>query len=475
MKLSTKILVYIFAVLLSFPFLFFSFQYLSRAAYVKANIVVDAARTSGPFPDRWKALAQGGEEAGVRMLQPVVPQIAELYPRYIRLDHIYDFYDVVTRDSSGRLSFDFSKLDMTVCDIYNTGAKPFFSLGYMPPTMSSDGSLIGMPKNWGEWSLLVQKTVERYSGRDTVLPCGAMYDFWKSDLYYEVWNEPDLESFGKWRYQAGGKSYSDLYFYSVKGAEAATNVFPFKTGGPVTTALYKNWIQKFLDYVIANNLRLDFISWHHYSKKTDDYTRDVINLNKWLGESPRYDKFENLPKIISEWGYDSEKNPIADTNVGAAHTLASIRNFINANIEAAFLFEIKDGPIPSWGILDYSGAKRPRWYALQMLNTLEGNQIFVSGEGTYITALAAKSDTKTTLILTNYDGAGRNTEAVPVTFKGLGTGRYNLTKTYLDGRKESMLNLTPIGGEIKLNGEKSIVMPPNTIVSLELISSENTE
>ncbi len=475
MKLSTKILVYIFAVLLSFPFLFFSFQYLSRAAYVKANIVVDAARTSGPFPDRWKALAQGGEEAGVQMLQPVVPQIAELYPRYIRLDHIYDFYDVVTRDSSGRLSFDFSKLDMTVCDIYHTGAKPFFSLGYMPPTMSSDESLIGMPKNWGEWSLLVQKTVERYSGRDTVLPCGAMYDFWKSDLYYEVWNEPDLESFGKWRYQAGGKSYSDLYFYSVKGANAATNVFPFKTGGPVTTALYKNWIQKFLDYVIANNLRLDFISWHHYSKKTDDYTRDVINLNKWLGESPRYDKFENLPKIISEWGYDSEKNPIADTNVGAAHTLASIRNFINANIEAAFLFEIKDGPIPSWGILDYSGAKRPRWYALQMLNTLEGNQIFVSGEGTYITALAAKSDTKTTLILTNYDGAGRNTEAVPVTFKGLETGRYNLTKTYLDGRKESMLNLTPIGGEIKLNGEKSIVMPPNTIVSLELISSENTE
>jgi hypothetical protein len=475
MKFSTKILLSIFGILFSFPLLFFSFQYLSRAAYVKANIVVDSARTSGPFPDRWKALAQGGEESGVRMLEGVIPQVAELYPRYIRLDHIYDFYEVVSRDAEGRLSFDFSKLDMTVCDIYHTGAKPFFSLGYMPPTMSSDESLIGQPKVWGEWSLLVQKTIEHYSGKGTVLPCGAMYDFWKNDLYYEVWNEPDLESFGKWRYQAGGKSYSDLYFYSVKGANAATNVFPFKMGGPVTTALYKNWIQKFLDYVIANNLRLDFISWHHYSKKTDDYTRDVINLNKWLGESPRYDKFENLPKIISEWGYDSEKNPIADTEVGAAHTLASIRNFINANLEAAFLFEIKDGPTLSWGILNYSGGKKPRWYALQMVNALEGNQIFVEGEGTYVSALASKSDLKTTLILTNYDGTGRNTEAVPVTFKGLVNGKYNLTKLYIDGRKESILNMTPIGGEIKLNGEKSIVMTPNSIVSLELTSSQNTE
>lgn len=475
MKLSTKILLSIFGVLLSFPFLFFSFQYFSRAAYVKANIVVDVSKTSGPFPDRWKALAQGGEEAGVRMIEPVVPQVAELYPRFIRIDHIYDFNDVVSRDSSGRLSFDFSRLDQTVCDIYHTGAKPFFSLGYMPPTMADDGSLIGKPKDWNEWSLLVRKTIERYSGRETVLPCGALQDFWKTDLYYEVWNEPDLETFGKWRYQSGGKSYSDLYFYSVKGADAATNVLPFKMGGPVTTALYKNWIQKFLDYVTFNNLRLDFISWHHYSKRADDYTRDVINLNKWLGESPKYDKYENLPKIISEWGYDSEKNPIADTEVGAAHTLASIRNFVNANLEAAFLFEIKDGPSPSWGILAHDGTKKPRWFALQMVNALEGNQVFVEGEGTYVSALAATSDTKTSLILTNYDQRGTNTEAVPVTFMGLPPGDYNIVKKYLDGRTENILNLRPINGEIRLDREKSIVMTPNSVVSLILTASQNTK
>lgn len=467
-----RLVMFMTILVIATPLFFYSFQYFSRASAVKANIIVDINKVSGPFPDRWKALAQGGEESGVRMLENVVSKVSGLYPKYIRLDHIYDFYDVVTRNSSGNIIFDFSKLDETVCDIYHTGAKPFFSLGYMPPTMSDDGSLIGKPKNWNEWSFLVQKTVERYSSKDSVLPCGALEDFWKTDIYYEVWNEPDLESFGKWKY-TGAKSYSDLYFYSVKGASHAQNILPYKIGGPVTTALYKNWIQKFLDYIIANNLRIDFLSWHHYSKKTNDYTQDIININKWLGEDPKYDRYENLPKIISEWGYDSEKNPIADTEVGAAHTIASLRNLINAGLELSFLFEIKDGPTLSWGILTYQGQEKPRYKALKMLDTLEGNQLIVDGEGSNVSAIASKTEEdKIALILTNYDESGRNYEAVPVTFKNLDGESYKLTKTYLDGRSEVSLNLKPAIGELKLNGERSIIMPANTIVVLELFKVE---
>src|SRR3989339_1948900 len=178
-----RLVIFIIILTIAVPVLFYSFKTFSRAAPRKANIVVDVKKTSGPFPDRWKSLAQGGEESGVRMLENVVSKVSGLYPKYIRLDHIYDFYDVVSRDSSGNLSFNFDKLDLTVCDIYATGAKTFFSLGYMPPVIAKDGSLIGRPKDWNEWSLLVQKTIERYSGISTVLPCGAMADFWKTDIY----------------------------------------------------------------------------------------------------------------------------------------------------------------------------------------------------------------------------------------------------------------------------------------------------
>lgn len=454
------------------PILFYSFQSFSRASSIKANIVVDVAKTSGPFPDRWKAFAQGGEEAGVRMLENVVPKISELYPKYIRLDHIYDFYDVVSRDQSNNLNFNFDKLDKTVCDIYHTGAKPFFSLGYMPPTMSQDGSLIGKPKNWNEWTFLVQQTVEHYSGKETVLPCGVMEDFWKTDIYYEVWNEPDLESFGKWRYAGGDKNYSDLYFYSVKGAQQAQNVHTFKIGGPVTTALYKNWIQKFLDFVTINNLRIDFISWHHYSKKTDDYTDDIIKLNKWLGESSKYDQYQNLPKVISEWGYDSNVNEIADTEVGAAHTISSLRNLLNAEVQLAFLFEIKDGLSPSWGILTHDGQEKPRYKALKLLNSLEGNRLIVDGEGSNVSAIASINEEKISLVLTNYDQAGRNYEAVPVIFKNLEEVDYNLTKKFPDGRSEKYLNLKAIGGELRLEGDKSTIMPANTVVEIDLTKAQ---
>jgi len=440
---------------------FFSFRYFSKATPVKANIVIDTTKTLGPFPDRWKALAQGGEEKG-RMLGNVVSQIAGLYPRYIRLDHIYDYYDVISRNNKGSLVFNWNKLDETVCDIYHAGAKPFFSLGYMPPVISSDGSLISEPKDWNEWSTVVQKTIEHYSGKDNRL-CGQITGFWKTDVYYEVWNEPDLETFGKWSLYGGSKDYKLLYSYSVLGAQNAKRVYPFKLGGPATTALYQNWIQVFLDYVNANNLRLDFLSWHHYSKKTDDYTDDMINLNSYLTPE-KYRKYQRLPRIISEWGYDSEPNPIADTDIGAAYTIASIHNFIDYGFEMAFLFEIKDGPSPRWGILSYNGIEKPRYSSLKLLNLLEGKKLLVNGEGIYIDALASTSPEKTTVVLVNYDENNKNTELVPVTLTNLNPGKYTITMYYLGGNPISIPNIQVTNRKLR----RDILMKPNTVIAFEL-------
>jgi len=192
-----------------------------------------------------------------------------------------------------------------------------------------------------------------------------------------------------------------------------------------------------------------------------------------LGENPKYDRYENLPKIISEWGYDSEKNPIADTAVGAAHTVASLRNLLNARLELAFLFEVKDGPTLSWGILNNDGSPKPRYNALKLLNELDGNQLIVDGEGSNVSAIGSiNKDDKIVLILTNYDGSGRNYEAVPVLFKNLDGAKYNLTKKELNGRSNTSLNIQPENGEIRLDKEKSVIMPANTIVVLELIKVE---
>ena len=465
--MSLKIAViagFIILIIIFLPiFLLLYTQYLSVAAPVKANLVIDVKKTIGPVPDRWKALAQGGEEMGVRMLKNVIPQVAALYPRYIRIDHIYDYYNVVRRDSSGNLQLNWQRLDETVCDIFHSGAKPFFSLGYMPPALSEDGSLVSKPKNWDEWALVVQKTIERYSGQGTRL-CGQITGFWLTDIYYEVWNEPDLETFGQWSLYDSNKDYKTLYFYSSLGAQNAANVNRFLLGGPATTALYRNWIIQLIDFVRKNNLRLDFISWHYYSQKTQDFDSQSQDLNFWLA-SPEYETYRQIPKVISEWAYDSDPNPIADTNIGAAHTIASIRNFFRENVELAFLFEIKDGPIPRWGILTHDGQEKPRYQALKFLNQLRGSEVFVEGEGTFVKALASVSDNVVNLIIVNYDPKDRNTELVPITFYNLQPGRYTMNTIYVDGRSIPVKDLSiPSGGIL----QRSIIMPKNMVVAVEL-------
>lgn len=126
--------------------LFLFFQYQSRATPTKANISIDVSKTTATIPSRWLSLAQGGEEQGVRMLENVVSEVAALYPRYIRIDHIYDYYNVVKRTDQG-IIFNFNELDQTVCDIYHTGAQPFFVLGYMPESLSGDTTLVSAPKD----------------------------------------------------------------------------------------------------------------------------------------------------------------------------------------------------------------------------------------------------------------------------------------------------------------------------------------
>lgn len=465
-KLRSRLLLFITTGIIIIPLILYAVQYSSRATSVKANILIDVKQSTGGIPTRWLALAQGGEEKGVAMLSNVVSEVAALFPQYIRIDHIYDYYDVVSRDNNNNLVLHWDQLDTTVCDIYRTGAKPFFSLGYMPPPLSGDGSLISVPKDWSEWQYLVQKTIERYSGQSTRL-CGQVTGEWMKDIYYEVWNEPDLETFGKWSLYGGEKDYKKLYEYSVLGANEAQNVHNFFIGGPATTAAYKNWMHVFLDYISEKNLRLDFLSWHHYTKDTVDYTDDAANVSTWLSEL-QYQRFQSLPRIISEWGYDSEPNPIADTTIGAAHTIASIRNFSRYNISLAFLFDIKDGPVPRWGILAYDGKKKPRYHALRLLTLLEGERINVEGEGTFVRAMASTSPQKTAVILVNYDKENTNTELVPLTITHIENGMYTLTLTYLDGMTTVFNDITVTDSTLS----RSVLLPPNMVLAVELALQE---
>ncbi len=410
-------------------------KYLGKASGVPANIVVDTQAILGPLPRPWRNLAQGGEELSSPMIDDVTGEIKQLRTEYVRLDHLYDGYNIVGRGSDGRLTYDWSKLDSVVSDILKAGAKPFMALSYMPAVISK-GDIVDLPKDYGEWEQVVKATIEHYSGRNGMNI---------ANVYYEVWNEPDL--FGKWKTYTD-KNYLTLYLYAAKGAARANNVNGFKLGGPATTALYKNWVDSFLNFAVENKLKLDFYSWHRYNTELDQYEDDWKQINNWLDAHPEK---AGLELIVSEWGHNSENDKGYDGSFGAIHTLA-VSRVMMGRINRGFVFEIKDGPGNEqywgrWGLLTHekwgSPVKKPRFRALELLNSLGENRISVTGEGSWVKAIGTENEGKIKTLLVNYDQKGRHEEAVPVRFENLPSGDFTYKRTdFLGGSKTTKVATT---------------------------------
>jgi hypothetical protein len=206
----------------------------------KAEFTVNLTNSYDVPNFSWNNFAQGGEEKE-NMLRSVIPQVKTLKPNYIRIDHVYDFYEPVKRGTDGKLFYDWVRLDNEIKNIRDTGALPFISLSYMPPALAS-GNEVSNPNNWSEWQDLIKTTIEHISGKSGL---GI------ANVYYEVWNEPDL--FGDFKL-SGEKNYLNLYLYAAKGAQSTNNVYAYKIGGPAITSLRKDWIEAMLSYTKAHNL-----------------------------------------------------------------------------------------------------------------------------------------------------------------------------------------------------------------------------
>lgn len=445
------------ALLLFLPLLLFgAYQtviLISRATGTPATIVVDTKALLEPVKtDFYHAFSQGGEES-TDMLVPVLSEVKSLRPKLIRIDHIFDHYDVVGR-SGNDLTFNFTRLDAALDSIQATGAKPVLTLSYMPGVIAQGGSIINPPNNWDEWGLVVERTIEHYSGKSEKNISG---------VYYEVWNEPDLSQFGGWKI-GGDKSYLQLYRYASVGARRAQNVNTFYLGGPSTTGLYKNWILA----LITSGNRVDFLSWHSYLEEPRRFEQDQRNLISWLLPYPQYTL---VPKLITEFGFTGDKDTRYGTSFAAAHTAASVRQLISGTPTYLFSFQLKDGPGQEigngWGLLTHqSNGKRPkpRYYVFTFLDAMAGTRLNLTGEGTWVTGFASAGQDKTIrVLLVNFDPYGSHSETVPVTLTNLDPGSYTFRQRFLIGK-----TTTTQGEASGTSLTKQVYMPSQSVLILEV-------
>ena len=421
------------------------------AFYKPANITVDLSTTFGNLsPALWQNISQGGEEAS-DMIRPVISQTRALQLQLIRIDHIFDHFDVYRPDGN----HNFTELDKIVNSILISGATPMFSISYTPIALSNNGQVTGQPSNWQQWQSLVSALANRYSLEKNI-----------SGVYYEVWNEPDL--FGGWHY---GKDPNYLTLYS-QTALAIKNTLPsknYKIGGPATTNFYLNWIEALFKHCSSLNLPLDFISWHQYDLNIDKYNQNIENLNKVL---TKYPQFFNVERIITEFGHNSEADNWYDNKNSGVHLLSTVTQ-LSGKIHRLFPFELVDGPTnrssssSGWGIITHPQngiSLKPRYHALTFLNQLKGLRLNTIGDGSYITSLATFNQDKYQVLLVNYDPRNSHSETFPLTFQAIANKPHILKSTvYMGATNQKIINPTTT------TYTETIYMEPNTAILLELI------
>lgn len=425
-------------------------QFLIGALGEEANIQILTTQDLGELEKPWKNLAQGGESKDWS-IRPIRSTVQALSPQYIRIDHLYDFYDIVNRNGS-QLSFDFSKLDRMLLEIQSVSAIPYLSLSYTPPALATNGDITA-PPNWNEWELVVQKTIEHVSGTRGI-----------ANVYYEVWNEPDL--FGNYK-TYGDRNYLSMYRAAAIGSQKAKVSVPFKIGGPASTALYKNWFDAILQLSIDENLPLDFFSWHRYSTDINQYRDDVSKVQEWLTKYPARPALE---LHLTEWGHDSNIDPGYDSRFGAIHTMAVSTELIGM-VDKAFVFEIQDGVHPEgkirwgrWGLLDSTGQPKPRYAALTFLDRLQGRRVPLLGKGSWVKGVASRNGDTINALLVNYDSNASHFESVPVTFKEIIPGDFIIEQQFFGGTL-TRKTVSTTSAELRT----VIPMPVNSAVFLRLI------
>ncbi len=267
--------------------------------------------------------------------------------------------------------------------------------------------------------------------KDTIrqLSCNKKYNIW-----YEVWNAPDLEDF----FLGERPEYLNLYRIvgeAVKELRQETKIH-IPLGGPSTSCWFANvqpnniltpersLIYELIKYCYSYQLPLDFISWHAYSsdpaleKQGSIYNKPFIKLvREWLS----YFHFEsNLPLIIDEWNFDTTANIAPgrgrNTYVAASFIPARLKNMQEAGLDYQTYFCLEDfggnkeGATRNLGVFSFDGSERSDYkgYAkagyniFRMLNLLGSELLPGSSSDEFVGIIPTKSPDYLAVLVYNY-------------------------------------------------------------------------
>ena len=371
----------------------------SRSGAAAVAVTVDAATVTGPVHRPWRPMIGsehlslmlspdevGGRPIGAELTEALRRVHDELGVQTVRAHAILCDDLKVYREVDGEPVHDFTGIDAVYDALLATGLRPVVELSYMPHDLAADPSrtvfayeaIISPPRDWDRWAALVTALtahlVERY-GIEEVRR-------WS----FEVWNEANLDVF----WSGTESDYLRLYDVTVAAVRAVDEALV--VGGPSSAAA--QWVESLLEHTAESGAPVDFVSTHTYGSPP-------LDLRPILARAGRRD----AAIWWTEWGPGSQHFHLVGDSVFAATFLldgmASAMGRIDAlsHWVASDHFEELGRPQAlshgGFGLLTVGNLRKPRWWALALLEQLGDERLAAVGEGDgaggLVSVLAARS------------------------------------------------------------------------------------
>ena len=364
------------------------------------TVAVDASTVVGELDRPWRPMigsehlshalstdTTGGRVVGEELSSALSAAHDELGVTHVRAHGILCDDLGVYREVDGVAVHDFTGIDRVYDHIRSLGLHPVVEISFMPHDLASDPSrtvfgydaIISPPKDWERWYDLVRDLtahlVERYG--DEVV------EQWS----FEVWNEANLEVF--W----SGQPEDYLKLYDVTAAAVREVDSRLVVGGPSSAAA--GWVEELLAHAETSGAPVDFVSTHTYGAPPLDF-RPMLARHGRAG----------TPIWWTEWGVTpTHFNEVSDAVFAGAFLLRGMKSAMG-RIESLAYWVVSDhfeelGRPPEllhggFGLRTVGELRKPRWWALAMLERLGSHRLAVSSSGdggdSLVETVAASTD-----------------------------------------------------------------------------------
>lgn len=364
------------------------------------TVAVDASTVVGELDRPWRPMigsehlshalstdTTGGRVVGEELSAALSAAHHELGVTHVRAHGILCDDLAVYREVDGEPVHDFTGIDRVYDHIRSIGLYPVVEISFMPHDLASDptrtvfgyDAIISPPRDWLRWFDLVRDLtahlVERYG--DEVV------EQWS----FEVWNEANLEVF--W----SGQPEDYLKLYDVTAAAVREVDSRLVVGGPSSAAA--GWVEELLAHAEKSGAPVDFVSTHTYGAPPLDFRPMLARHGR-----------EGTPIWWTEWGVTpTHFNEISDAVFSGAFLLRGMKSAMG-RIESLAYWVVSDhfeelGRPPEllhggFGLRTVGELRKPRWWALAMMERLGTKRLAVStsgdGGGSLVESVAASTD-----------------------------------------------------------------------------------